>query len=118
MCRDEAVEPGAGDVGGGDAVVANGLVRVGGPEHVLPCAPAGEQHAEVEGEGDRQRPPADLGEVVAERLYRVGEAVPASAQVQGEGRAHQTAECASITPKPEASSISSSEPVKVPNRWR
>lgn len=31
---------------------------------------------------------------------------------------HQTASCSSITPKPEASSIPSRRPLKLPKRWR
>jgi hypothetical protein len=32
--------------------------------------------------------------------------------------AHQSASCSSMTPRPEASSIPSSEPEKLPKRWR
>ena len=77
---DDRVDPGPGEVGGGQRGEGDALARVGGAQHVAPGPGTAELHRQQEAEGDRERRPADVGEVGEERGRRVEEGVEAGAR--------------------------------------
>ena len=63
---DDRVDPGPGQVGGGERQEGDLLGRVGGAQHVAPGPGAGQLHRQQAEQGERERAPVDFREVAEE----------------------------------------------------
>jgi hypothetical protein len=84
---EDRIDPGAGEVGGGDAQEGDADARVGGAQDVAPGPGAGQLHPRQAAERQRKGGPVDVGQVLEEARSGVAEGFGARCEV---GEVHRS----------------------------